>query len=430
MKIKLLFATVLSLCLNMTAYAETEVLDFIVAVVNDDVIVNTSLQREIVLIENKLLQKGVTLPPRVDFERQVLDRMIMKLLQLQLAERTGVTIDDNSLNEALRKIAAQNGMDIQTFQQMIEQDKNYNFAQFRQELGEDMIIGRLRQRQVTSRINVTQSEIDNFLANQVQQGNAQDEYLLYHILLALPESVSPEEMETRRAKAQDILKQLQAGADFQTIAVQYSKSQTATDGGSLGWRKAGEVPSLFVPALTTMSVGDISKLLQDSNGFHIIKLADKRGTEQFLVTQTKARHILIKTNELVSDFDAQQKLENLADELLHAGADFAQLARNYSEDAISASEGGQIGWKNPGDFPPEFEDVLNELAIGELSRPFKTRFGWHLLQVEERRERDNTEAALRNKATQQIQNRKTEESLQMWLRQIHDEAYIEYRLPS
>ncbi|WP_353571357.1 peptidylprolyl isomerase [Candidatus Albibeggiatoa sp. nov. BB20] len=430
MKMKLLFTTVLSLCVNFTVDAETKVLDFIVAVVNDDVIVHSSLQREIKLVENKLLQKGVQLPPRVDFERQVLDRMSLKLLQLQIAERTGVTTDDNSLNEALRKIAAQNGMDIQTFQEMIEQDENYSFSQFRQELGEDMVIGRLRQRQVTSRINVTQNEIDNFLANQVQQGNAQDEYLLYHILLALPEAVSPEEMETRRAKAQGILEQLQVGSDFQTIAVQYSNSQTATDGGNLGWRKAGEIPSLFVPALAEMSVGNISKLLQDSNGFHIIKLADKRGTEQFLVTQTRARHILIKTTELVSDFDAQQKLVNLSDEILNAGADFAQLARNYSEDTISASEGGNIGWKNPGDFPPEFEEILNELTIGELSPPFKTRFGWHLLQIQERRERDNTEAALRNKATQQIRNRKVEESLQMWLRQIRDEAYIEYRLPA
>ncbi|MCV6636443.1 peptidylprolyl isomerase [Candidatus Albibeggiatoa sp. nov. NOAA] len=430
MKIKLLLATVLSLCLSVAVYAETEVLDYIVAVVNDDVIVDSRLQREIKLVENKLLQKGVKLPPRGAFERQVLDRMILNLLQLQIAERTGVTTDDNSLNEALRKIAAQNGMDIQTFQQMIEEDDNYNFEQFREELKEDMIVGRLRQRQVTSRINVTQNEIDNFLANQVQQGNAQDEYLLYHILLALPEAVSPEELETNRAKAEDILKQLQAGADFQTIAVQYSNSQTATDGGNLGWRKAGEIPSLFAPALSEMKVGDISQLLQDSNGFHIIKLAEKRGTEQFLVTQTRARHILIKTNELVSDFDAQQKLERLADELLNAGADFAQLARSYSEDTLSASEGGNIGWKNPGDFPPEFEEVLNDLAIDELSQPFKTRFGWHLLQVEERRERDNTEAALRNKATQQIRNRKVEENLQMWLRQIRDEAYVEYRLPS
>ena len=430
MKIKLLFATILCLFLSPAAHTKTELLDFIVAVVNEDVIVNSRLQREITLVEAKLLQQGIQLPPRADFERQVLDRMVMNLLQLQLAERTGVTVDDSSINETMRKVAAQNGLDIQAFRQQIEADENYTFAQFRKELSEDMLIGRLRQRQVTSRINVTDNEIDNFLANQVQQGNVQDEYHLYHILLALPEAVSPEELDTKRAKAEEILKQLQTGADFQTIAVQYSNSQTATDGGNLGWRKAGEIPSLFIPALGEMKVGDISPLLQDSNGFHIIKLADKRGTEQFLVTQTRARHILIKTNELVSDFDAQEKLMRLADEILKADADFAQLARSYSEDTISASEGGEIGWKNPGDFPPEFEEILNELAIDELSQPFKTRFGWHLLQVQERRERDNTEAAQRNKATQQIRNRKVEESLQIWLRQLRDEAYVEYRLPS
>lgn len=430
MKIKLLFATILCLFLSPAAHTKTELLDFIVAVVNEDVIVNSRLQREITLVEAKLLQQGIQLPPRADFERQVLDRMVMNLLQLQLAERTGVTVDDSSINETMRKVAAQSGLDIQTFRQQIEADENYTFSQFRKELSEDMLIGRLRQRQVTSRINVTDNEIDNFLANQVQQGNVQDEYHLYHILLALPEAVSPDELDAKRAKAEEILKQLQTGADFQTIAVQYSNSQTATDGGNLGWRKAGEIPSLFIPALGEMKVGDISPLLQDSNGFHIIKLADKRGTEQFLVTQTRARHILIKTNELVSDFDAQEKLMRLADEILKADADFAQLARSYSEDTISASEGGEIGWKNPGDFPPEFEEVLNELAIDELSQPFKTRFGWHLLQVQERRERDNTEAAQRNKATQQIRNRKVEESLQIWLRQLRDEAYVEYRLPS
>lgn len=348
MKIKLLFATVLCFCLSLTARAETELLDFIVAVVNDDVIVNSRLQREIKLVEAKLRQQQIELPPHADFERQVLDRMIMNLLQLQLAERTGVTVDDTSLNEAMRKIATQNGLDIQAFQQKIEADENYTFTQFREELGEDMLIGRLRQRHVTSRINVTENEIDNFLANQMQQGNVQDEYHLYHILLALPEAVSPEVLETQRAKAEQIVQQLQSGADFQTMAVQYSNSQTAIDGGDLGWRKAGEVPSLFVSELSEMKIGDISGLLQDSNGFHIIKLVDKRGTEQFLITQTRARHILIKTNELVSDYDAQEKLARLADEILHAGADFAQLARNYSEDTISASEGGDIGWKNPG----------------------------------------------------------------------------------
>ncbi len=428
MKAKLLFVTILSICINSAAYAETEILDFIVAVVNEDVIVNSRLQREIKLVENKLLQQGVILPPRASFEKQVLDRMIIDLLQLQIAEHTSVTVDDNSLNEALRKISAQNGMEIQAFQQMIEQDENYSFAQFREELKEDMIIGRLRQRQVTSRINITENEIDNFLANQLQQGNAQDEYLLHHILIALPESVSPEELEIKRTEARNILKQLKAGANFQSTAVQYSNSQTATDGGSLGWRKAGEIPSLFAPVLADMQVGDVSELLQDSNGFHIIKLADKRGTEQFLVTQTKARHILIKNSELVSDFEAQQKLIRLADEILNAGADFAQLARNYSEDIASASEGGELGWNNPGDFPPEFEEVLNELSIGKLSQPFKTRLGWHLLQVQDRRERDNTEAALRTKAMQQIHNRKVDENLQMWLRQIRDEAYIDYRL--
>lgn len=407
--------------------ARAEILDYILAVVNDDVITYTSLQREKLLLENKLATQGIDLPPRMDFERQVLERMIFKTLQLQLAKQTGVIIDDNSLNQTVQNIAQQNNMDLLSFQRTIEEDGNYSFAQFREELREEMLIGRLRQRQVTSKINVTQSEIDNFLANQLQQGAVQDEFRLYHILLALTETATPEEINAKRTKAQDIIRELQAGASFPALALRYSDSMTATDGGDLGWRRAGEIPAIFVHLVSKMQIGEFSEILQDSNGLHIVHLADKRGSEQFLIAQSKLRHILLETNEIITDFEAQQRLNNIRQQILLQKADFAELARRHSNDVISASLGGDLGWKNAGDFPPELEDIINELKISEISQPVRSRFGWHLIQVQDRRERDHTEAAVRNRALQQIRTRKEEESLQLWLRQLRDQAYIEIR---
>lgn len=420
----------INLIIQMAQIAQAEILDYIVAVVNDDVITFSGLQREKSLLADKLATQGIALPQGLDFERQVLERMIFKTLQLQLAQQTGVIIDDNSLNETVLRIAEQNGMDLLNFQRTIEEDGNYSFAQFREELREEMLIGRLRQRQVTSKINVTQSEINNFLANQLQQGAVQDEFRLYHILLVLTESDTTAKINAKRAKAQEIIRNLQAGGSFPALAVQYSDSITATDGGDLGWRRAGEIPAIFVHTVSKMQIGEFSEILQDSNGLHIVYLADKRGSEQFLIAQSKLRHILLETNEVITDFEAQQRLSNLRQQILVQRADFAELARRHSNDGISASLGGDLGWKNAGDFPPELEEIINELNIGEISQPVRSRFGWHLIQVQDRRERDHTEAAVRNRVLQQIRKRKEEESLQLWLRQLRDEAYVEIRTAS
>jgi len=414
----------LSLGLLFSQVVNAELLDYIVAVVNDDVIVNTDLQKKIKETEERLRQQNIRVPATVDLEKQVLENMTMITLQLQLAERTGITVDDNSLNETLRDIAVQNNMNLRTFQENLAKEGS-SFVKFRENVKQEMTIKRLQQRQVVNRIEVSEREIDNFLANQVQQGTTSQEYHLLHILIATPEAASPEQIEVKQRNALEILEKIRSGTDFQEIAVTASDGQQALEGGDLGWRKAGEIPSLFLEAVHRMKPGDVEGPFHNASGFHLVKLADKRNNEKLMVNQTKARHILIKTSELVSDSEAKDRLEELKLRI-ESGEDFATLARANSEDAGSAAEGGSLGWISSGDLVPEFEEVMNPLPENQLSDPFKSRYGWHLIQVLERRQHDDTEKSVRLKAAQQIRQRKVEEELQTWLRQLHDEAYIEY----
>lgn len=428
--VKILFALSLlgsSALLPFSAASGGELLERIVAVVNDDVIMQGQLEEELRTIVASLKKRGITrLPPHQILQKQVLDKMILEQIQLQLAERTGIRVDDNQLNETLRSMAARNGIRMADLRRVVERD-GYDFVDFRENLRKEHIIKRLQERYVLKRVNVTEREIDDFLSNQEKQGNVDYSYHLRHILINVPGEASPELLAEKRAKAQAILDKLRGGADFAQIAVEVSDSSQALDGGDLGWRKGGEVPSLFASPLSTMKVGDISELLRNSSGFHIIQLAGKRGGEQQIVTQTKVRHILIKTSEVISDEDAQRRLEQVRERLL-GGEDFATLAQAHSEDSGSARDGGSLGWVDPGSMVSEFEEVMNSLKPGELSKVFKSRFGWHLMQVEDRREHDNTEQARRNKATRQIRQRKIEEELQAWNRQLREESYVEYRL--
>jgi peptidyl-prolyl cis-trans isomerase SurA len=402
-----------------------EVLDYIVAVVNEDVITHTALQQKIQETVAGLRKREVNIPPQHELEKQILENMIRRTLQLQLAKQTGIEVDDNSLNEMLRNVAAQEQKTLQDFRLTVERD-GYEFREFREELRNEMLIKRLQQRQVVNHINVTNREIEAFLKNQTQQGEKSEEYQLLHILIALPEAASPEIIESKRRESEKVLARLQAGADFKEVAFTASDSQLALEGGDLGWRKIGEVPTLFVDRIKKMAVGAIEGPIRNASGFHIIKLADKRYAEEVMVTQTKVRHILRKTSELISDFEAEQGLSTLKTRV-EDGDDFAVLAQAHSDDQGSASEGGLLGWINPGDLVPEFEEVMAKLRIGEVSKPFKSRYGWHIIQVLERRQQDNTKSAQRNKAMRQIRQRKVEEELQAWLRQMRDEAYVEYR---
>jgi peptidyl-prolyl cis-trans isomerase SurA len=413
-------------CILIGNQAVAETLDYIVAVVNDDVIVNSTLQEELRLRLDNWQQTNRRLPPREVLEKQLLEHLIITTLQLQLAKRTGIQVEDTRLNEELRQIAAQNNMDLQSFRQKLETE-GVGFVRFRETLRQKMIIGRLQKRHVVRRIIATEREIDNFLANQIQQGTASNEYHIRHILIATPEAPSPEEIEAKEQKAKKVLAKLKAGADFQEIAVSVSDArQVIENSGDLGWLKAGQLPTLFNNVVNKMAVGEIRGPLRNSSGFHIIKLVDKRDGEKSIITQTQARHILIKTNAVVSDLEAQRRLEELKYRI-ELGHDFAQLARAYSQDTTSADNGGSLGWLSPGDSVPQFEDVMDNLSKNEVSEPFKSPYGWHIVQVLERREHDNTKQALRTKAAQQIRQRKFEAELETWLRQLREEAYVEYR---
>lgn len=401
-------------------------LDRIIAVINDDVVMKSELDEKVRTVKTQLNEQGTALPPISILEKQVLDRLILTKLQIQMAENTGIRVDDESLNRTISNIAAENKLSLAQFREILEAD-GYSYQKFREDIRHEILTSRLRQRQVDNRITVTEREIRNFLDNKEHQGEIETEYSLAHILVATPEGISAAERDDSKKVADKILGDLKNGGDFAQLAATYSDGQDALDGGKLGWRKAGQVPTLFAESVADMQKGDVSNVIRSSSGFHIIKLLDVRSTEQHVVTQTNARHILIRTDELISDADANNRLILLTNRL-KGGDEFADLARGHSNDTVSAADGGSLGWVSPGDLVPEFESAMNALAPGEISAPFKTQFGHHIVQVLERREHDSTEDVKRAKAREAIRRRKMEEAHQNWLREMRDDAYVEYRM--
>jgi peptidyl-prolyl cis-trans isomerase SurA len=431
---RFVFALLLSLLVNLStsaARAEDEptgdagAIDHIVALVDDAVILQSELDEMLDNVKRQLQQQDGQLPPDDVLRKQVLERLIMMRLQLQFAERTGIRIDEEKLNAALSSIAQQNNLSLGDFRLTLERE-GFNFAHFRENIRDQMIISQLQQRQVNSLVTVSDQEVDNFLANAKLQGDIGAEYHLAHILIAMPEGASTEQAEAAHSKAQRVLDELRGGADFQKMAVSVSDAQQALEGGDLGWRSVAQIPAMFVEVVTHMKPGEVSDLVRSPSGFHIIKLLDNRGLDKHSVKQTHARHILIRTNDLVSDDDAKARLEQLQ-QRLEGGDDFAALARAHSDDAVSAAKGGDLGWINPGDLDPQFEEVMTGLAPSTFSAPFRTQFGWHLVQVLERRTYDDTKDFRRNMARELIRKRKAEEEIEIWLRRLRDEAYVEYR---
>ena len=412
--------------LAMAAQAAVQPLNRIVAVVNDDVITATELDRRLAMIRDQIRAADNRMPPEEVLRKQVLDRMVLEKLQLQLAERNHIRVDDETLNNALRGIARQNGLSLDDFRQVLEND-GQDWAEFREEIRRQIQINQLRQQMVGARITVSEQEVDNLLASQAAWGSQNREYHLGHILIEVPEAASPEEVKAARARAEEVLTKLRQGTDFAKLAIQYSSGQNALSGGDLGWRKAGRLPSLFAERVQEMQPGDISGLIRSPSGFHIIKLLETRGDERRLVAQTRVRHILLKPDRTRTEAETRTRLQQLR-ERIRNGESFANLARSHSQDKVSAARGGDLGWVSPGDLVPRFEEAMNKLQPGEVSEPVKTRFGWHLIQVLERRKQDNTEAFRRARAREMIRKRKIEEELQLWLRRLRDEAYVEYRL--
>ena len=406
------------------AHAAVLPLDHIVAVVNDEVITYRELSKRYAEVVQNLSRQNTPLPPRDVLEKQLLERMVTELALQQHARTTGVRVDPTQVERALQRIAAQNKLDIAGLQAALEKD-GQSIEGLRKTIRNEILIARARERDVDNRISVSDSEIEGYLQTQAQQG-AETEYNFAHILVTVPENASPEQIQARRARAEDVLDQLSKGADFAQLSASYSDAPNALQGGAFGWRASGKMPTLFADVLKSLQPGQVSPLLKSSNGFHILKLNDKRGLDATLnVTQTHARHILIKTNELTSEADARNRLLQLR-ERIENGEKFEDLARLQSEDA-SASKGGDLGWINPGDTVPEFEKAMDALKPGEISNPVQTPFGWHLIQVLARRTQDVTQERQKLLARQAIRERKADEAFQDWVRQIRDSAYVEIR---
>ena len=400
--------------------------DRIVAVVNDEVITERELEARVDFAFRQLRQQGTPPPPRATIERQLIERLINDRVQLQHAREIGLRIDDTDLEKALERIAGDNKLSLPQMRSALEKD-GVPFTKFRDDIRNEIILSRLREREVAQKIVITDAEIDNFLLSQKAQQGRSDEFNISHILVAVPENASPEQLQARRARAEDALAQIKSGADFRQIAAAFSDGPEALQGGLIGWRESNRLPSLFLEALQPLQSGALTELLRSPNGFHILKLNERRGGQApLIVQQTLARHILIKTNELVSETEARNRLIALK-ERLDNKADFAELARARSEDT-SASRGGDLGWLSPGDTVPDFEQAMNALKPNEISPPVKSPFGWHLIQVLERRTKDMTQEGQRLNARQTLRERKTDEAHQEWVRQLRDRAYVEQRL--
>lgn len=399
-------------------------IDHIVAIVNDEVITRQELARRYDEVVQNLTRQNVPLPRRSILEEQVLERMITEQALQQHARDTGVRVDPVQVERTLQRIAAQNKLDLEGLKAALERD-GQSLESLRENIRNELLIARVRERDVDNRITVSDAEIEGYLLTRAQAGT-DTEYDFAHILVTVPENATPEQIQQRRERAQRIIDELAAGADFAQLSASYSDAPNAMEGGRSGWRPSGQIPPLFVDAMRPLSPGAVSPLLRSSNGFHILKLIDKRGLDVPLsVVQTRARHILIKTNELTSESDARARLLQLRERIVN-GTPFEDMARLHSEDA-SASRGGDLGWLNPGDTVPDFERAMDALQPGELGEPVRSPFGLHLIQVQERRSQDVTQERQRFVARQAIRERKAEEAFQDWVRQIRDSAYVELR---
>lgn len=405
-----------------------EAADRVVAVVNSEAITALELRDRVDTAIRQLQRQGTSLPPREVLERQMLERLILERAQLQLAKESSLRVDDAGLERAIGRIAENNKLTVPEFRAALEKD-GIAWNTFREGIRNEILLTRLREREVESRVVVTEAEIDNFLANN-PEALSNEEFNLAHILLRAPEGATPEQIARLRAKADEIMAKLRSGDDFSRLAAAYSDAPDSTKGGVLGWRSLNRLPALFAEAVKTLKPGEVSPVLRSAAGLHIVKLLDKRGGGQTgaqVAQQTHARHILIKTSEVVNDAEAERRLVALRERVVNGGADFGELAKVHSAD-LSAAKGGDLGWLNVGDTVPEFERTMDALAPGEISKPTQSPFGWHLIQVIERRTQDLSAERKRAAAKAALRERRIEEAYDDWLRQLRDRTFVEYRL--
>ena len=413
------------LLLASPAHAAPQPADRIVAVVNKQAITANELNDRVKTVMRNLQSQNVPLPPANILRQQVLERLVSEAVQMQLAQDTGIRIDDNQLDRSMERIAQQNNMSLAQFRGTLEKD-GMDFRKFREDIRTEIALSRLREREVDSRVIVSDAEVDNLLQQQKAKSQSELELNISHVLVQVPENASPTQVQERRARAEKALADLEKGAKFAQVAASYSDAQDALQGGALGWRPSGRIPGLFLENLEKLQPGQHTGIIRSANGFHIIQLNEKRAkNEQIIVQQTHARHILIRTNEAVSSQDAYAAILRLRERIANGG-DFEEVARIHSEDG-SAPRGGDLGWLGPGDTVPEFEKVMDSLKVGELSEPVKSPFGWHLIRVEERRSADVSSEREKLQVRQSIRARKADENFDDWLRQLRDKAYIEIR---
>ena len=400
-------------------------LDRVIAVVNDEAITQYELDDARSVVVKQLKQQNVQQPSSDVLDKQVLERLITERALLQYAKENGIKVDDTAVERAMQRIAEDNKITLDGLRQALAKD-NIPYAKYREDLRSEIVVQRLREREVDQHIAVSDAEVDLYLAT-VKQAGGDAEYLVAHILVVIPEQASAEQIEAKRRRAEEALKNIRSGADFGQVAAGFSDATDALSGGNLGWRAGARLPAVFAETVRGMKVGDISPVLRSAAGFHIIKLVDRRSrSDTAVVDQTHARHILIRVNEITSEADAKAKIDRIKDRV-DAGAKFDERARLNSEDA-TAAKGGDLGWISPGDTVPAFEDAMNKLAINQVSAPARTPFGWHLIEVLERRKQDVSLDRERTQAQLALRQRKSDEAFQDWVRQTRDRAYVELRL--
>lgn len=420
-----MIATLVLGCMAAVSVVQAEksvLLDKIVAVVDDDIVMLSELELRVESISKRLLRQGTPLPPRSVMEQRVLEQLILESVQLQMAGRAGIRISDDQLNQAIANIAKANGMTLEQFAAQLESEGE-EYTEAREQIRREMMVTRVQQREVTRRVRVTEQEIENYLASAEGRASSGIEYKIGHILIAVPESASEEDRLAAEQRAERVLEALRNGADFQRMAVTESDGRQALEGGVIGWRKETELPSIAADILPNLGVREPSELIRSGSGFHIITALEKRGGTEQIVEQRRVRHILIAPSEIRTNSEARDIATKLYERIL-GGDDFAVLAKSNSDDPVSAIDGGDLGWVNEGQMVPEFEQKMLTAQLNEVTAPFKSNFGWHILQVTDIRQQDVGALVQSNQARQVIQRRKYEEELVAWLQEIRSEAYV------
>ncbi len=416
----------LGLAGSMGVAQAAEGLDRIVAVVEDGVILESELAEKLAMLKRSLQQSKTPMPPDRELVPQVLERMILDKIQAQLAEKAGIRVDEETMRGAVQSIAQRNHLSVEEFRRKMSEE-GMSYADFTEQIREEIVIGRLRANQVNSQVKVSEQEVDSYLKAKGAGTGGDPEYLLGHILIATPRAASPQDVQKAKEKAENLIDEIKKGLDFKQAALRASDDEQALKGGDLGWRKKSQIPSLFVDLVDRMKEGDVEGPVRSSSGFHIIKMLGVKGGGDHKITKTRVRHILIKTTEVLTDEEAREKLLALRHRI-ESGEDFAAVARGHSDDKGSAIKGGELGWVQPGALVPPFEAAMDKLAVNQLSEPVQTQFGWHLIQVLERQESNDSDEYEKNRAREEIFKRKVEEETELWLRRIRDEAYVEIRL--